>query len=93
LISTQDKSEEEALKIIQDIQKNVTAKNFAEFAQKYSQDPGSKDNGGDLGWFGKGKMIPEFEKTAFSLGKGKISEPVKTNYGYHLILLLDKREI
>ena len=91
LISTQDKTEEEALTLIQEIHKNVTAANFAEYARKYSQDPGSKDNGGDLGWFGQGAMVPEFEQTAFALDVGKISEPVKTQFGYHLIIVLENR--
>ncbi len=92
LISTENKTEEEALALIEEIRKNVTAANFAEYAQKYSQDPGSKDNGGDLGWFGKGAMVPEFEQTAFALNIGEISEPVKTQFGYHLILVREKRE-
>ena len=70
---------------------NIMVDNFAEYAQKYSDDPGSKTNGGSLGWFGKGMMVPEFEKAAFSLAKNKISPPVKTQFGYHLILVMDKR--
>jgi len=57
-------------------------------ANKYSIDPGSKDSGGDLGWFGKGKMIPEFEQAAFALQPGEISQPVKTQAGYHIIQAL-----
>jgi peptidyl-prolyl cis-trans isomerase D len=62
--------------------------NWYELANKYSTDPGSKDNGGDLGWFGKGQMIAEFEQAAFSLGVGEISQPIKTQYGYHIIQVL-----
>jgi hypothetical protein len=91
LISTQDKKPEEALKIITEIKKNITPKNFAEYAKKNSQDPGSKNQGGDLGWFGKGVMVPEFEQTAFSLKEEEISEPVKTQFGYHLLYLIGKR--
>lgn len=91
LISTQSRTPEQALQIIEDLQKNITAQNFAEYAKKFSEDPGSKNNGGALGWFGKGAMVPEFEKTAFGLKKGEISDPVKTQFGYHLILLLEKR--
>jgi peptidyl-prolyl cis-trans isomerase C len=63
---------------------------FEELARKYSVDPaGSK--GGDLGWFGKGSMIPEFEKVAFSLKEGETSGIVKTKFGYHIIKLTGKR--
>ena len=91
LISTQDKSEEEALALVNEIKIKANKNNFVELAKEYSDDPGSKENGGNLGWFGKGLMIPEFEEAVFKLNKGKISEPIKTSFGYHLILLLDKR--
>lgn len=63
---------------------------FAEMARKHSQCPSSK-SGGDLGWFGKGMMVPEFEKAAFDAEKGKVLGPVKTKFGFHLIKVLDKR--
>jgi peptidyl-prolyl cis-trans isomerase C len=63
---------------------------FAEMARKYSQCPSGK-NGGELGWFGKGKMAQEFEKAAFEGEKGKILGPVKTQFGYHLIKVLDRK--
>ncbi|MGE0526879.1 MAG: peptidylprolyl isomerase [Bdellovibrionales bacterium] len=59
-------------------------------ASQHSGDPGSKEKGGDLGEFGRGTMVPEFEQVAFNLEAGKISDPVKTNYGYHLILVEKK---
>ncbi len=64
---------------------------FAALAKEFSKDPGSKENGGDLGFFSKGQMVPEFEAAAFALEKGKISAPVKSNFGWHVIKLEDKR--
>ena len=61
---------------------------FATFAKTSSKDTGSGANGGDLGWFGKGQMIPEFEAAAFKMKVGEISEPIKTQYGYHIIQVL-----
>jgi parvulin-like peptidyl-prolyl isomerase len=90
LISTDNRTDAEALELIKEIQKNVTVDNFAEMAKQYSDCP-SASKGGDLGWFGKGQMVAEFEKAAFDLDVGEISEPVKTQFGYHLILVEDKR--
>jgi foldase protein PrsA len=65
---------------------------FAKLAKEYSKDTGSAANGGDLGWFGPGKMVKEFEDAAYSLKVGEISDPVKTDYGYHIIKVTDKEE-
>ncbi|WP_078408560.1 peptidylprolyl isomerase [Priestia abyssalis] len=66
---------------------------FAKLAKEYSQDPGSAENGGDLGFFGSGKMVPEFEEAAYKLKKGQVSEPVKSSFGYHIIKVTDKKEL
>lgn len=63
---------------------------FTEYAQKYSQCPSGK-NGGDLGYFGRGQMVRPFEDAAFSLPVGQVSEPVKTQFGWHLIEVDDKK--
>jgi len=63
-------------------------KNFEELASEKSMCP-SKKKGGNLGWFTKGMMVPEFEKAAFSCGKGQVVGPVKTQFGYHIIKVID----
>lgn len=64
---------------------------FVALAKEFSKDPGSKDQGGDLGYFGKGQMVPEFEQVVFTLKKGDVSDPVKTQFGWHLIKIEDRR--
>jgi peptidyl-prolyl cis-trans isomerase SurA len=87
------KREADALKRITDARKRIVddGEDFAEVAKEVSEDPGSAPNGGDLGCFGKGQMVPEFEEAAFGLEKGEVSQPVKTDFGYHLIQVYDTK--
>ncbi len=66
--------------------------NFAKIAEKYSEDTGTAKNGGDLGWVGRGQMVPEFEMMLNKLGPGEIGGPIRTVYGYHIILVEGKRQ-
>lgn len=74
-------------------QKLDKGEKFEDLAKEYSQDPGSVEKGGDLGWFGAGEMVPEFEKATYALKKNEISGPVKTENGLHIIQLLDRKEL
>jgi foldase protein PrsA len=65
---------------------------FAKLAEEFSKDPSNASNGGELGYFGKGKMVPEFEEAAFAMKVDEISGPVKTSHGYHIIKVTDKKE-
>jgi parvulin-like peptidyl-prolyl isomerase len=84
-------SDAEALALAQELRQRILdGEDFAALAEQYSDDPGSAPNGGDLGWSGRGRYVPEFEDAAFSLPVGEVSEPVKTQFGYHLIQVLER---
>ncbi len=65
---------------------------FATLAKEHSKDPGTKEDGGMLGYFSQGQMVPQFEQAAFAVEKGKISEPVKSQFGWHIIKVEDRRQ-
>ncbi len=82
--------EQKALEKAQQIRKELQdGGNFLALAQKYSDDLGSRDFGGKMGFMEKGQLVPEYEAAALALSKGEISEPVKSKYGYHIIQLLE----
>lgn len=82
----------EALKKIKDIQARLKkGEDFADLASKYSEDPGSKTRGGDLGYFSRGDMVPPFDKAVFALAVGETSDVVTTDFGYHIIQLQEKK--
>ncbi len=83
-------SEKNALAKIQEIKARASKEDFGKLATELSEDPGSKAKKGDLGFFTRGKMVPEFENVAFSASIGVISEPVKSPFGYHLIKVNEK---
>ncbi|MFC1771236.1 peptidylprolyl isomerase [Candidatus Margulisiibacteriota bacterium] len=84
------KTEAEAKQVLRSLKKGS---NFAALAKKKSLDTATAKNGGELGWFGKGRLVPEFEKAVFGLKKGKMSGVVKTQFGYHVIKLTDTRTV
>jgi peptidyl-prolyl cis-trans isomerase C len=88
--------DEKASKEAEDKIKGVIARlkkgeDFTKVAAEVTEDPSGKANGGDLGYFGKEQMVPEFSEVAFKLDKGQISEPVKTQFGWHVLKVEDKR--
>jgi peptidyl-prolyl cis-trans isomerase C len=85
LVDTEDKAKELKAKL-------AAGGDFAQLAKENSTDTGSKEQGGALGYFGRGQMVPEFEGAAFKLEKGQISDPVHTNFGWHIIRVDDKRK-
>lgn len=82
-------SKEKAVEIFEKIAHGA---DFAAMAKEFSKDPGTKDEGGDLGFFGRGQMVPQFEEAAFKLASGDVSQPVETQFGWHLIRIDERRE-
>jgi peptidyl-prolyl cis-trans isomerase C len=81
------KTEDDAQRMMKRIN---DGEDFAAVARRFSSCPSGK-NGGDLGWFGKGQMVPEFEKAAFETEPGNVVGPVKTQFGYHVIKVTGKK--
>lgn len=83
-------TEEEAAEVVEQLEADT---DFEELAQEKSQDPGSAENGGDLGYFTRERMVPEFAEAAFAMEAGDISDPVESQFGWHVIRVEDKREV
>jgi len=82
-------TEDQAREVLARLQKG---EDFPALARELSKDTSNKDSGGELGWFPRGKMVPEFDDAAFSLKAGEISRPVKTTYGYHVVQIEEKSD-
>ena len=87
--ATKQQAKAKAEALLKDLK---AGKDFAATAKANSQDPGSAPNGGDLGYFEKGQMVPPFEQAAFGLKAGEMSEVVETQFGYHIIKVADKQD-
>jgi len=89
-----DRSREDALALIGQIENRLSkGEKFEDLAKEFTDDPSGKDNGGDLGWFGWGKMVGPFQETAFSLKPGEVSTVVETPFGYHIIKVEGRRDV
>ncbi|WP_078120253.1 SurA N-terminal domain-containing protein [Thiosocius teredinicola] len=84
-----DQAKKKAEQLLQQIRDGA---DFAELAKQNSDDPGSSENGGDLGWVERGMMVPQFEDAAFALDAGAVSDVVKTDFGYHIIQAVEIRD-
>lgn len=83
-----EQARQEALQIMAEI---TTGRDFEAAARQHSDDPGSQEQGGDLGWFGRGRMVPEFEDAAFNASLGEIVGPIESAFGVHIIQVIDQR--
>jgi len=91
--SMTDEEKEKLKEKAEAVLKRVRAgEDFAKLAEEFSDDGGSKTKGGDLGLFPKGKMVPQFEKAAFALNAGEVSDVIESPYGYHIIKVEEKKE-
>jgi len=89
-----DTSDDKARESLLDIKKRIEqGEEFADLANEYSEDPGSKIKGGDLGWANPGTFVPEFERVMASLADGEISDPFKSQFGWHIMQVLERREV
>jgi protein-export membrane protein SecD len=86
-------SKEEARNKISELKEDATKDNFIDLVKANSTEPGASESGGDLGWFSRGQMVPEFEDAAYNMEVGGISEVVETPFGFHLIYKQDERQI
>ncbi len=92
LLKTQGKDEAAVKKLADDLAAKAKAgADFAELAKKHSEDDSNNTKGGDLDYFGRGQMVADFDKVAFAMKPGEVSDPVKTEFGYHVIKLMEKR--
>lgn len=96
LLKTTGRSEQERKQLrakAEELLKQLKAgANFAELAKKHSEDAGTAPNGGDIGWIARGQTVPNFERVAFSLKPGEISSVIETEYGYHIVQVLEKEQ-
>ncbi|MFH2096678.1 MAG: peptidylprolyl isomerase, partial [Bacteroidota bacterium] len=91
---TEEQKAEAEKRINEVYEKLMAGEDFVEMAKQYSEDKGTASKGGELQWFGTGRMVPEFEIAAFALeNNGDISKPVRTSFGWHILKRLDKKEI
>lgn len=88
-----ERTEEEARALIDDLYSRATVSNFADLAEENSDDTSNASDGGSLGWFAAGAMVPEFEEAVHNLEVDQVSEPVLTDFGYHLVLKEDERPL